>query len=367
MLHIFWIFNFFVASTNSGRFIDLRYNVEYLINPYTYLFSILLLWVYSSKISTKISDLHNLPFVFIGLGLCSINVVKGFLGGDVTYGYTSLIFLSAYRLASLDLAIVHRFIVMSLGFLLIYTAMKYTSAFLAIDILPLIDVRYAAVSQEGVLRFSNALVFGQRNTAGAAVSALCILYTAMVHRSHVKFSSIMIFSFLCLGFSTMSATAVVIVLLCFIVSRRFRMSNILAFFFLAALPLFWFGDLSRKIESGFTKIYLFFDFISQLDLGTLLVGGLSEGPRPWVESSLLDMIYDVGVFLPLCLVCQFVYFALSHGRFIRSVAIYCMFGLLLLFSNSTLQPPIIMCLILTHAALLRPTANEASNCANGSV
>ena len=221
------------------------------------------------------------------------------------------------------------------------------------DVLPFTDIRYSSLSNEGSLRFSNSIVFGQRNTAGAAIASLYLVYSSLVYSNFVAFKFHIFVLHLVLALSAMSATGIIIVLACSLVTSKIKVSRLLFLVGAVAVSFVSIGGIDRKIESLFAKVGVFFEFLSNLDIQILFIGSVSESLRPWVESSFLDLVYDIGFLIPAMILIHFLYFFIKHWSELGAVFLYSLFLVLLLVSNSTLQPPIILCLILSYNILKR--------------
>jgi len=263
------------------------------------------------------------------------------------------VLLSSYYIGSTSLESIYKFVLYSLGLLVVYTLCKFLAGYFGMNVLPFNDIRYSSLSNEGYFRFSNSIVFGQRNTAGAAIASLYIVYSSLVYSNFVKFKFYIFVFHLVLALSAMSATGITIVLACYLVTSQIKVSRLLFLVGAVFVSLVLIGGIDRKIESLFAKVGVFFEFLSNLDLQTLLLGSVGKSSRPWVESSLLDMVYDIGFFIPTTILIHFLYFFIKHWSELGAVFLYSFFLVLLLISNSTLQPPIVLCLILSYNILKR--------------
>lgn len=348
MFYLFWIFNFFVIATNDGRYIASNYNLDIIFNAYVYIAVFIFYYVSRFVKKNGITDGTNAGFLFCGTYLAVFNLVGYFFGGHLNYFYTSLVLLSSYYIGSTSLENIYKFVLYSLGLLVVYTLCKFLASYFGMDVLPFADIRYSSLSNEGSLRFSNSIVFGQRNTAGAAVASLYIVYSSLVYSNFVKFKFHIFVFHLVLALSAMSATGIIIVLACSLVTSRVKVSRLLFLVGAVFVSLISIGGIDRKIESLLAKVGVFFEFLSNLDLQILLIGAVGESSRPWVESSLLDMVYDIGFLIPAAILIHFLYFFIKHWSERGAVYLYSLFLVLLLISNSTLQPPIILCLILSY-------------------
>lgn len=348
MSYLFWVFNFFVISNDDGRFVSINYNLDVFFNSYVYLAIAVGYFVFGALNKRRITCKTNLNFFLAGSYITLYNIFGYLFGGSIHYFYTSLILLSSYYIGSTHNNKIYKFVKYSLILLLPYTAVALLSGFLGLEFLPVSNNRFLSISEEGIFRLSNPLIFGQRNTAGAAIASLYIVYSSLVYSKFIDFKFYIFIIFIALAASTMSATGILVILVCFFATTRIKVSSAMfgiAVGFFVSIVL---GDLTRKLDSFYIKGSLFIEFTGSMDLQTLLIGSIDQSLRPWVESSLLDMVYDLGFILPMLIIFHFLYFFVKNAREFRVCVLYGLFLLLLLFSNSTLQPPIILCLVLSY-------------------
>ena len=348
MGYLFWVFNFFVASTDGGRFITLNYKLDMVFNSFVYLAIAIVYVVFGAVNKRRITCKTNISF-FVAGGYITLYNVAGYLyGGSIHYFYTSVILLSSYYIGSTDTNNAYRFVKYSLILLLSYTSAMLVSGFLGFELLPISSNRFSSLSQEGLFRLSNPLIFGQRNTAGAAIASLYILYSSLVYSKFIDFKFYIFFISIVLATSAMSATGVLVILVCYLATSRFKASFAILGMSVGLFVVNVLGDLTRKLDSMAVKSRLLLEFIESLDLQMLLIGGINQSQRPWVESSLMDMVFDLGLLLPTLIIFHFLYFFVKNAREARVCILYGLFLMLLIGSNSTLQPPIILCLVLSY-------------------
>lgn len=353
MIYLFWIFNFFVVATSDGRFITINYNLDIFFNKYVYLTIVIFYGAYGAINKYGITNKTNFGFFCCGILITLYNIIGYFFRGDINYFYTSLVLLSSYYIGSTSADNIHKFVKYSLFLLFSYTLIKVSTGFLGLGVLPFSDMRYVLVSNDGVFRLSNSILFGQRNAAGAAVASIYILYSSLVYSNYVQCRFYIFLLTLVLVTSAMSATGVIIVLVCYAVTSQIKIPRLL--FLVGGCFFAWIvvGGIDRKIESIYLKIGLFFDFFLNIDAQVLLIGSLGSTSRPWVESSMLDMIYDLGIFIPAAVLIHFLIVFVKWGRRPGAGLLYGNFLVMLLLSNSTMQPPMILCLVLTYNILKR--------------
>tara|TARA_B110000977_G_scaffold201788_1_gene298657 strand:+ start:17664 stop:18743 length:1080 start_codon:yes stop_codon:yes gene_type:complete len=354
MIYLFWVFNFFVISTNGGRYIIANYGLDLIFNTYIFLSFLLLFFLFNLLSKRNITDRLNIHFFICGIYLLFFNLFSFLFGGNLSYFFASFLLISSYYIGSMSFFTIRKFVIFSLIFMFIYTFIKILSGFFGFNILPFTDIRYDYLASDGVLRFSNSIVFGQRNAAGSAVACLFLVYSSLVYVKYIKFSVSIFLAFLFLGLSAFSATSVLVMLATFILISQIKLTNIFWFSSFIGISLLMMGGFFRKIDSLNLKIKLFFEYFESLSLQSFFIGSSAfEASRVWVESSLLDMIIDIGFLIPFTLLLHFAYFFLKNIDNLRMGLLYSMFLVLFIISNSSTQPPMIICLILSYNILNR--------------
>lgn len=342
---------FFVASTSNGHRLKVNYNLEYIFNENNYLMIFFIFVVFLFKKSNYRLSKFDYIYLLLLFLFINLNLIR-WLYVDPAFAYVLLLLTLFPFLKRISSNVVLLFIKYNLIILTLLLILKILDLFYGTRFSPFIDSEYfaagTAVSESGVYRLSNSLIFGQRNLAGAYLASLVILYTCQV--KFTKKQSIFIFLYLfILILSTFSATALLIYIICL------AYLNIHKFDFLKSIiaiilfvMLFLFIGFDRKLDSFLTKLNTFINFYDSLTISNFFIGNLDVmALRPYFESSLLDLIYDLGVF---SLLIVFLYpISYFNSTFNYSLKLFCLTNYLLLFSlsNSTISPPVIVVFMLT--------------------
>lgn len=342
---------FFVASTSNGYRLEVNYNLEYIFNVNNYLMVFFIFAVFLfKKLNYRLSKFDYI-YLFLLFLFINLNLIR-WLYVEPAFAYVLLLLTLFPFLKRTSFNVVLLFIKYNLIILTLLLIIKILDLFYGTRFSPFIDLEYfaagTAVSESGVYRLSNSLIFGQRNLAGAYLVSLVILYTCQVKIS--KNQSIFIFTYLfILILSSFSATALLVYIICLVylnIHRLDFLKSIISIILFAILFLYF--GFERKLDSFLTKLYTFINYYDSLTISNFFIGNLNVlEVRPYFESSLLDMTYDLGIFsLLIVFLYPISYFKFSSNY---SLKIFFVMTYLLLFSlsNSTINPPVIVVFMLT--------------------
>lgn len=355
---VLFVFLFWTPLMSIGYYYEVRY-LEGLLNKFVLtLFMVVLLLVSSYKLLLLESRGESLFIYLYGFLLLFFNAVSLFFVGDMNFMVTGLGFMFAPLILSLSRKNVIFFVSCLIISLALFYFLTLLDSVFSMSINPLVEIRYYALDQYDGFRIQHNSLFGQKNAFGSTVCLLFLLLLYLDRRGDFNESNFLfIFLFLLctiLLISSASLTGIVLALLGFMIYmiRRqafffvslFLVFTGFVFFFTIYFPL----DFQRKLFSFNVKLDAAVNFLSFLiESPFILLFGFNvfENDRFYTESTLLDMVLNFGVFVPLLLIFYIVINVLRSKCALSSYFFMAFFVLQLVQNSALLLPCIILLLV----------------------
>lgn len=347
---------FFVASTSAGHRVEVIEPYNIFLSPIIYIsiaFFLGILCISRGRLKVETFFLFLINLVFF-----SYVFIVGVFGEPRFYYSAMVLVLIPLFYCSLDINTVLSFVRISLVVLLVFFCLKVFDLMFGTSYSLIVDKEYFEASEEFSLRISNSLVFGQRNLAGGVLAAYAMLL-ACCELINKKRDSVYWGVLFLLVFSTVSTTAILISLVSFCLVRyRFKAMIMVVLILLIAVSLFLNEFLFRSIDSFNQKIGTIYDYFNDIDVMIFLFGRVFDSnlAARWIESAIIDLWYDVGIIGIIILLFNFIVVGLMSA--FSNIWFYAAVGyfLLFLFSNSTLNPPVLILYGVTFAIIIKSAA-----------
>jgi hypothetical protein len=340
---------FFVASTSGGLRVAVVPPFDMFFNIFVYGAFLVLLAI--SLVGKFSKDRITMSVLIVTSLFIFYVFAKAFLYEPrFVYSSLMLIFLPLLHcvIKSND---VYKFLFWSVSLLSIFTSLKIYDLYAGTQLSIIIDLDYFAAGEDFTFRLSNSLVFGQRNLAGGVVGALSVLLASLEASTKQRYNLVWILLFF-IAISTFSNTGLIILLLSFVFSRPKTIYFIIPML-LIALIFLELNSLNRALDSLNTKLWTIGNYFGNLDLVVLFLGQITAGSEQsmWIESALLDLLNDLGLVGVLVLL----FLSFTSGLLTHFSKLWLfttvMFYLMFVFSNSTLNPPVLLIYVICMSLL----------------
>lgn len=358
---IAFIFLFYIPITASTYYEIVH--MQFLFNVYIVYFLILILLILLTyKISNINYKLTNLEIfiLFIGFSMSIYTSAFIFLGAPSNFSITSIVLLIGLMIFDLRIEHVKHILFIVSAVLILFTLLTFIDTYFGLSLSPIKEIRYYSFSELDNIRLINNSLFGQKNALGGIVSilVLLLLYVDKYFSKTKKesfFTYLLIIGLILILVLSTSMSGILIILGFFLVSVLNR--KILLFIVtistivLLSNPDFnLFEVIEYKIFSAEAKFNRINEFLMLVDNNpTILFFGY--GQNFYTESSLLDLIIEFGLLIPLFLILYLFYLMLNlfvTKDFIGLYIVISFFTLLVIQNSSFLVPNIFLLIIFSY-------------------
>lgn len=358
---IAFIFLFYIPITATTYYEIVH--MQFLFNIYILYFLILILLILLTyKISNINYKLTNLEIfiLFIGFSMSIYTSTFIFLGVPSNFSTTSIVLLIGLMIFDLRIGQVKYILYIVSSVLILFTLLTFIDTYFGLSLSPIKEIRYYSFSELDNIRLINNSLFGQKNALGGIVSilVLLLLYVNKYFNKTKKksfFTYLLVIGLILILILSTSMSGILIILGFFLVSvlnKKILLSIVtIGTIVLLSNPDFnLFEIIEYKIFSAEAKINRINEFLMLLDNNpTILFFGYGE--NFYTESSLLDLIIEFGLLIPLFLILYLFYLMLNlfvTKDFIGLYITISFFTLLVIQNSSFLVPNILLLIIFSY-------------------
>lgn len=337
---------FFVAFTSGGHRVEVLYPYNMIFNQNN--FYLLLGGLFACSIFLLLKkkwDERHVMFIALYYVCSAYILTRAIISTNHAFIYPAITLLISPLIINLKEQQIVSFYKVTITVLVAILVSKMSDVAFGTQFSIVQDIRYFNVAEDGTLRLSNSLSFGNRNLAGGFVAGLFLLsfYVSQVTRDNLRIFDL---GLLICTLSTFSATAILTMFAVFALRMRWSLWRLLAvFIFILAFSDQIFRQLPRKLSSGAKKIETVIDFFATQTYEIYILGNIHNEARPWIESAILDVVYDIGVF-PIAVFILGTLIYLGYNCRLKQYVPLGIFVLIFAFSNSTISLPVIILFLL---------------------
>jgi len=355
---ISFIFLFYIPTTATAYYEIVH--MQFLFNLYIVYFLILILLILlTHKIFIINSKLTNLEIfiLFIGFGMSIYTSAFIFLGAPSNFSITGIVLLIGLMVFNLEIQHIKHILFIVSTVLILFALLSFIDLYFGLSLSPIKEIRYYNFSELENIRLINNSLFGQKNALGGIVSIL-VLLLLYVDKYFIKtkkesyFNYLLILGLILILVLSTSMTGLLIILVFFLISMLSK-KTLLFIIMIGIIVLLSNPDfnlleiIEYKIlsaEAKFNRIYEFLMLVSNNP--TILFFGY--GQNFYTESSLLDLIIEFGLLIPIFLILYLFYLMLNLFVTKDFIGLYIVisFLILLVIQNSSFLVPNILLLII---------------------